>query len=320
MRNYNGGITLTNKTGPEAASLDINSGQVVVDSTVTNGQITIRGIGKLTNNSAGAAVVDDLDFVEGIKIQILSYNGSVHVDPILGSTGTKIGTNGINRNPCSTIADAITIANAINLRRLSVYHTLTLSTDTNDIIFDGFGQARINVDGYLVNSCVFRDMTITGIIGHTPGDPDTHPTFESCYLEEVTNLGGIARNCILDGYNVIHENETMLFTNLRTEERATREIGVSVPTTLSVNGGEVAIQGLDGYLVITDINTPTSLAVISMNAGHVFIDPSCNDGTIIIRGNGQVTNGGSANLNTSGSLTVSDISSDTFKKLFPFVT
>ena len=57
MRDYNGGITLINKTGSEAVSLDINSGQVILDSTVTAGTIVVRGIGNLTDNSTGTTNV-----------------------------------------------------------------------------------------------------------------------------------------------------------------------------------------------------------------------------------------------------------------------
>jgi hypothetical protein len=56
ISNYNGAIKLINKTGSDSASLDINSGEIVLDSTVTNGTITIRGVGHLTDNSVGATV------------------------------------------------------------------------------------------------------------------------------------------------------------------------------------------------------------------------------------------------------------------------
>lgn len=56
LRNYNGDIKIINKTGPENISIDLNSGQVILDSTVTNGNIVIRGIGKLIDNSNGAIV------------------------------------------------------------------------------------------------------------------------------------------------------------------------------------------------------------------------------------------------------------------------
>ena len=47
MRNYNGGIKIVNKSGPEAISFDLNSGQVILDDTITNGEIVARGVGKL---------------------------------------------------------------------------------------------------------------------------------------------------------------------------------------------------------------------------------------------------------------------------------
>lgn len=56
LRNYNGGILIKNKTGSDPVSIDLNSGHVILDSDVTNGEIVIRGIGKLTDNSVGATV------------------------------------------------------------------------------------------------------------------------------------------------------------------------------------------------------------------------------------------------------------------------
>ena len=63
LRNYNGGIKIINKTGSEKIIIDLNSGQVVLDSTVTNGEVIVRGIGKLTDNSTGTTVVDSLSLI-----------------------------------------------------------------------------------------------------------------------------------------------------------------------------------------------------------------------------------------------------------------
>ena len=57
MRNYNGGIKLMNKTGGEPVSIDMNSGQVILDSTVVSGTIVVRGVGNLYDYSTGSAVV-----------------------------------------------------------------------------------------------------------------------------------------------------------------------------------------------------------------------------------------------------------------------
>jgi len=56
LRNYNGGIKIVNKSGSDPISIDLNSGHVILNSDVTNGEVVIRGIGKLTDNSVGANV------------------------------------------------------------------------------------------------------------------------------------------------------------------------------------------------------------------------------------------------------------------------
>ena len=68
MRGYKGGIKLINKTGTDKVSIDMESGQLVVDSTVTTGDIVVRGICKVTDNSTGTATVD----TEGVVNDILS--------------------------------------------------------------------------------------------------------------------------------------------------------------------------------------------------------------------------------------------------------
>jgi hypothetical protein len=59
LRNYSGGIGLRNYSGSGAVSVDMASGRVVVESTVTAGEIAIRGIADITDNSTGTAVVVD---------------------------------------------------------------------------------------------------------------------------------------------------------------------------------------------------------------------------------------------------------------------
>jgi hypothetical protein len=53
MRNYNGAIKLKNKTGAESVSIDLNSGRVILESTVTNGKVITRGVGLLVDEAEG---------------------------------------------------------------------------------------------------------------------------------------------------------------------------------------------------------------------------------------------------------------------------
>ena len=60
LRNYSGGLKITNYSGGGAITLDFSSGRVVIDSTCTGGEIGIRGISEVTDNSAaGCTVLDE---------------------------------------------------------------------------------------------------------------------------------------------------------------------------------------------------------------------------------------------------------------------
>ena len=78
IRDYNGSVTITNKTDNSALTMDINSGEVILDSTTTGGNITIRGIYDLENNSTGSPGVNliqntNLDTIE-IKVDNLQVD------------------------------------------------------------------------------------------------------------------------------------------------------------------------------------------------------------------------------------------------------
>ena len=64
VRNYSGGIQIINKTGSAEASIGMNSGRVLIESTVTDGTLLIRGISKVVDNSTGSAVVDVGDMIQ----------------------------------------------------------------------------------------------------------------------------------------------------------------------------------------------------------------------------------------------------------------
>ena len=65
VTNWNGAICLKNKTGPEAAFLDLASGDIEIENNVVAGSITLRGVGKWDNKftySGGATIIDETIF------------------------------------------------------------------------------------------------------------------------------------------------------------------------------------------------------------------------------------------------------------------
>lgn len=73
LRNYDGGIEVRNKTGPEEISLGMDPGDITLASTVTNGTILCRGTGYLFDNSVGATVVDRMVNKESTAVAVWEY-------------------------------------------------------------------------------------------------------------------------------------------------------------------------------------------------------------------------------------------------------
>lgn len=66
---YHGGITITNKTGNDDVSIDLNSGRVIIENTVTAGHFIIRGIGEVVDNSVGTTTVDATSLLSNTSVQ-----------------------------------------------------------------------------------------------------------------------------------------------------------------------------------------------------------------------------------------------------------
>lgn len=74
IRGYSGGIKIINKSGSDSASIDLLAGQIIIDSTVTNGKIECRGVGHLTDNSTGTAIVSSHDLINREQIAIAVWD------------------------------------------------------------------------------------------------------------------------------------------------------------------------------------------------------------------------------------------------------
>lgn len=59
MRNYAGGMDITNCTGPSTVSIDMNSGRIIFDPTISAGSFWVRGVADVYDSSTGTAVVVD---------------------------------------------------------------------------------------------------------------------------------------------------------------------------------------------------------------------------------------------------------------------
>lgn len=76
FRQFSGELQIQNKTGPEELDIDLVSGYIVLDATVTNGDIDIGGVGFLEDHSTGNAVVKTEYLVNPAAIWNVTVSGN----------------------------------------------------------------------------------------------------------------------------------------------------------------------------------------------------------------------------------------------------
>lgn len=100
VRNYYGGLQINNfNLVSQIASIDVGSGHIIIDSTCTAGTIVLRGVGQITDNSAGTTVVKT-GFVEADRLDELWQLQGLDIDNAMTVTPTT--------RDAGTISQAIT--------------------------------------------------------------------------------------------------------------------------------------------------------------------------------------------------------------------
>lgn len=87
LRNYNGAIGIKNLTGSNQVSIDLNSGLVVLDSTITAGTIVVRGVGQVIDNTMGTASVDTNYLINPSVITTKVWDASTAEHQTIGTIG-----------------------------------------------------------------------------------------------------------------------------------------------------------------------------------------------------------------------------------------
>jgi hypothetical protein len=82
VRNYNGGLKIGNKAGTEHVSIDLNSGRVMLENSVTNGTVIVRGVGKLVDLSDNHI---ESGTWNGVTIINETVNENAQADAVWGS-------------------------------------------------------------------------------------------------------------------------------------------------------------------------------------------------------------------------------------------
>lgn len=305
IRNYNGGIKLTNKNGSEKISIDLNSGQVILDNTITNGEIIVRGVGHLTDDSTGATVIShDLLSTESISdavtdavwdddvsgrvvvnsaataLKATTYESSISIDSVHGVAGTgwPIGTH---FKPVNNLDDALAIMSRGNVDKLLIHTDLTIEAthDVSDLILETEGRMGTTVTfeaGCRTNRTSFRNLNLQGIL--TNGD---EVLIYDCSIYNLENFTGIMNNVAFGQGAEISIGTWATIIQATAGGEPTNEPEINIGTAslnMSHYAGNIKLAGKTG----------SNRTVVNLSSGNVIIDASCVAGTIQILGTGVI--------------------------------
>jgi len=291
LRNYTGGIRLINSTGPNDVSMDITSGRVFIDSTVTDGDIEIRGNARIQDESTGTTVVRNETLNQAQELA--AFEGAVTVDPINGTTGETEYPFGTAGSPVLTLADALTISANRGLPQINFTSSYTFGPgdDVTDKLLSGRGPSTVLTfqSGSITTRTNFQFCTVEGTIAQ-------FGNFSFCHFRHVTDATvgthGLVQfqQCSFDGTWTFATAHTMTLELLYCVTGAASNTLNGGVATLDFNGAdaEVAIRNWSGAMELKGISNAAAEISVDFFSGSVRVDPDCTDGALILRGDAIV--------------------------------
>lgn len=210
-----------------------------------------------------------------LKMKNTVYQDKVCIDTISGVAGTSIGYNGISTYPVSNMVDALTIANALNVKNLCFkpLSDVILSGTYNGWIFSG-KEYSLNLGNQNLDNSVFQyaDITGTGLISNI--NKEIH--FEYCKIGTSKLTKSYFNNCDLEGTITLASGNHVWHETSDITNSATTPIIIFQP------GAELQCRSYKGGIQVNNMVTGNDLIIDG--AGRVIIDSSCSGGNITIRG------------------------------------
>lgn len=220
----------------------------------------------------------------------VQYQGRVYVSDF-GADGVEY-PSGTATYPCKTLAGADYIANKYGLREYFVAGAHTLSQAYSNVEFNGWGPlqfSQIDLNNQHLDTVHFHSCVVTGqlnaevVAGEGWQATLAKVDFEDCYLFEVTDLEGIAKNCQIEGATLIKAGGWLSATGIVVEGDFT------VFDLRSASGTTVSMDVVSGWSQF--INAVAGCLIeLNVKGGEVSLDASCTGGDFYLEGVGTLFN------------------------------
>jgi len=312
IRNYTGGIELANVVSGNTMSIDLISGNVKLNDSVTNANITARGVGKMVSSTTGdyiptgvwngnvnisndimskgtiaEAVGDEI----GTEIEYAAFGGGVHINSGSTVTGTTYPA-GTQVSPVNNLADAVSIAVERGFDELHFTSDFHFPVGTYIVGYTLIGQGAqtttLSFDaGSVLAFCKTQDAEVTGretgIIG-----------FNNCLVHNLGSVGlapssveVIAQNCLFKGTLTLPSNYSGILTAL--DCWALPDDSGNPPIVDMGNGtASVQVRNWSGLINFKNITNTVDIRVF-LASGGITLDSSVTAGNYTFTGTGNLT-------------------------------
>ena len=268
LRNYSGGINLSNYTGLGAISMDMASGRVIVESTVTAGEdIFIRGIADVTDSSVGLPVNDltQNKILKEIHGQVTRF---IHID-----TELLINGDGNQQTPFNNFTDAVDFMEANGLRHMVVLSDATVDRQLKNFTILGVGVPSIDLNNQIMDNTIFERCRVTG--SYTGEIEATE-----CAIVSLSNMAGTFLTCSMAGTMTVAPNSNLLISRVAPAVAAQ-------PWTLSMNSGFASIAAIhnsSGGVIVTNMDNAGDVLHFNGSQGEITIGATNTNGNMVCTG------------------------------------
>ncbi len=230
-------------------------------------------------------------------------NASVYIDSISGSSGT-VYPMGNQEHPVDNITDALTIGSANSLTHYSIRGPITVpgSAVLRNCAFSGSSAnvSSMTLGGGDTTGASFDNLTLSGTVNGDVVVRDSFVNGLSGFTGVIFNSAFTSATTTLTGSS----NETINIIDSRSSVA-----GTSTPIIdFGGSGHNLSLRGYSGGIKL--INKTGSSDSVSMDfvSGHAIIDTTCTAGTVVVRGNVELTdNSNGCNVINTGALSKATI-------------
>ena len=292
LENAHGDYIIKNMTSPtDIFEINFLSGKITVDSSCTAGTIIMNGTADWLNPeySGGATIENRLINPEGVQFSEF-IDGRVYIDVNEPTSGTFF-PHGTVRLPCNNDADAKTVYQANNIRKVEIESSVTLTVDHDDVKFFGRSPRTTTLtvgSGVSTNNCEFQNMLLTGTL-----TGNTYIT--QVALKDVTGLIGHFEQCVLrEGTNTLGGAGIGMFN--KCVAVSAPNPGTDIPILDCAGSGQgVAFREFCGEIKIIN-KTGSEPMSLALNGARVELDSTVTGGNIRVYGVGELidNSGGTA--------------------------